>query len=168
MANLFNYIPEEVTVLVAGILPIDGYIDGTFVNISKDIVPFSSKRTPDGSIARLYNRDQTYTIEITLHNGSDSNDFLTKLWQLDEITQGRGKFPLFIKDSSGSDLFFSTSTWIEQIPSLTKSNGIDARTWILRSAFAVINVGSNAEPSDIVNDLINSAASALPALGGII
>lgn len=164
---LFSYCPEEVNVLVAGFIPLKGFVDGTFVNITKDVMPFSSARTADGTVSRLYNNDQTYTIEISLYNGSQDNDVLTKLWQLDEITQ-RGKFPLLIKDNSGTDLFFSTTTWIEQVPSMTKSASVDTRTWVLRSSQALINYGGNEQVSSIINDLVNLASSALPALEGIL
>lgn len=167
MATLFNYIPEEVNVLLAGILPLEGFVDGTFVSIDKDVMPFTSIRMPDGSVARKYVNSQMYTVTLTLHSGSDSNDILTKLWQLDEISQ-RGKFPILVKDSSGSDLFFSTTCWIETLPSLTKSNAIDSRVWVIRAASAVINIGGNGEPSSILNDLVNVATSALPALEGIL
>lgn len=165
--RIFNYVPESVVFLVAGFIPITGFVDGTFIDISKDLVPFSARRTADGTVSRLYNNDQTYTITLTLHNGSSSNDALTKLWQLDEITQ-RGKFPILIKDNSGTDLFFSTSSWIEQVPTLTKSNAVDSRVWVIRSSQAFINIGGNMDPSSIVNDLVNLATSALPALEGII
>lgn len=164
---LFSYCPEEVNVLVAGFIPLKGFVDGTFVNITKDVFPFTPARTADGTVSRLYNNDQTYTIEISLYNGSQDNDVLTKLWQLDEITQ-RGKFPLLIKDNSGTDLFFSTTTWIEQVPSMTKSASVDTRTWVLRSSQALINYGGNEQVSSLINDLVNLASSALPVLEGIL
>jgi hypothetical protein len=167
MAEIFTYAPDSVQCLIGGILPVSGFVDGTFISISKDTMPFTSVKTPDGTVARLYNSDQTYTITLTLHCGSPSNDVLTKFWQLDEITQ-RGKFGLFVKDPSGSDLFFSTNTWIEGIPSITKSATIDSRVWVLRSSQAVINIGSNSDPSSIIQDLINLATGALPALEGLI
>lgn len=164
---IFNYCPDEVNVLLAGFINISGFVDGTFVNISKDVVPFSSVRTADGTVARMYNNDQTYTVTLTLHCGSNSNELLTKLWQLDEITQ-RGKFPLLVKDFSGSDLFFSTTTWVEGVPDITKSNGVDSRVWVLRSSQATINVGGNMEPSQLLEDITNLAISSLPAIEGIL
>ncbi len=168
MPTLFNYIPEEVTVLLAGIYSVEGYVDGTFVSVSKDVTPFTSKRTPDGTIARVYNNDRTYTIDITVHNGSKANDFMTLLWRADEISNGRGKFPVLIKDHSGTDLFFCTTAWIEQIPSVVKSNGIDARTWTIRASGGTINVGNNTEVAGVVDDLINLAIGSLPALEGLL
>ena len=163
MTTLFNYCPESVNCLIAGFIPIEGYVDGTFISVDKDEMPYSSVRMPDGTIARKYNNSQTYTITITLHNGAETNNLLTKMWQVDEITQ-RGKFPLLIKDQSGSDLLFSTESWIEGIPSLTKSNAIDSRVWVIKSAFATINVGGNEEASNLLQDITNIAVSALPSL----
>ena len=164
---LFSYCPEEVNVLIAGFIPLKGFVNGTFVSISKDVLPFSAARTADGTVSRLYNNDQTYTIEITLYNGSQDNDILTKLWQLDEITQ-MGKFPLLVKDNSGTDLFFSTTTWIESPPVMAKSASVDSRVWVLRSSQAVINYGGNEEVSSLINDLVNIASSALPILEGVL
>ena len=164
MPTLFSYIPESVNCLIAGFIPITGFVDGTFISVDKDEMPYSSVRMPDGTIARKYNNSQTYTITITLHNGAETNNLLTKMWQVDELTQ-IGKFPLLIKDQSGSDLLFSTESWIEGIPSLTKSNAIDSRVWVIKSAFATINVGGNEEVSSLLNDITNIAVSALPGLG---
>ena len=167
MADLATYVPEEVSVLLCGFFALDGFVDGTFISVNKDMVPFSTQRSTDGMVSRVYNNDQTYTIELTVFSGSTSNTFLTKLWQIDEISQ-RGKFPFLIKDSSGSDLFFSTNTWVEGIPSLVKSNEFEPRTWILRSSQAVINIGSNKSESGLLEDLFNIGVSSLPILEGIL
>ncbi|HEY9663201.1 MAG TPA: hypothetical protein V6C65_32550, partial [Allocoleopsis sp.] len=99
MAEIFNYNPDEVTILLAGIMPVDGLVDGKFISIDKDVMPYKSRSTTDGRQIRIYNNSQTYTVTLTLHIGSSANTFLTKLWQLDEITQ-RAKFPLMVKDGS--------------------------------------------------------------------
>lgn len=164
MATVASYCPDIVDVLVAGFIKVDGFVDGTFVQIDKDEMPYSSIRMPDGTVARKYNNSQTYTLTITLHSAAEANNLFTKLWQLDELTQ-MGKFPIMVKDQSGSDLLFSTESWIEGIPSLTKSNAIDSRVWVIKSAYAVINVGGNEEESSLLQDITNIAASALPGLG---
>lgn len=164
MAEIASYCPDIVTALIAGFIKVDGFVEGTFISVDKDEMPYSSIRMPDGTVARKRNNSQTYTITITLHSGSDTNNLLTKMWQLDELTQ-KGKFPLLIKDQSGSDLLFSTESWIEGIPSMTKSNAIDSRVWVIKSAYAVINIGGNESASGLLQDIANIAASALPGLG---
>lgn len=164
--ELANYCPEDVNCLAFGI-PLNGFADGTFINISKDKVSYGSTETADGQVARLYTNSQTYTISLTFHRGSTSNDILTKLWQLDELSQV-GKFPLFIKDLSGTDLFFSTNTWIEGVPNMVQSTNFDTRTWVLKSSQAVINIGSNQDASGILQDLINLASGAASIVEGVL
>ena len=163
MATIASYCPDIVDVLVAGFIKVDGFVDGTFVQIDKDEMPYSSIRMPDGTVARKYNNSQTYTITITLHSAAEANNLFTKLWQIDELTQ-KGKFPILVKDRSGSDLLFSTESWIEAVPSMGKSNAIDSRVWVIKSAYAVINIGGNEEESSLLQDITNIAASALPGL----
>lgn len=164
MPTLFSYIPESVNCLIAGFIPITGFVDGTFISVDKDEMPFTSIRMPDGTVARKRTNSEVYTITITLHNGTETNNLLTKMWQFDEVSEGKGKFPLLIKDQSGSDLLYSAESWIEGIPSLTKSNAIDSRVWVIKSAYALINIGGNEEQSSLLEDIANIAASALPGL----
>ena len=167
MASIFNYSPDEIEVVVAGILNASGFADGSFINIIKDEMPYRSRTTADGQTTRVYRNSQAYTVEFTFHIGSTTNDFLTKLWQLDEITQ-KGKFALLVKDGNGTDLFFSATSWIEGLPNLNKSTNVDTRTWRIKCSSAVINFGNNSDGSSVVQDLLNIAASALPALEGIL
>lgn len=167
MVNIFTYIPEEVTVVIAGLLAAEGFADGTFINITKDEAPYRSRTTSDGQTIRIYRNSQTYTVDLTFHIGSITNDFLTKLWQLDEISQ-KGKFQILVKDGSGSDLFFSATSWIEGLPTMVKSTSVDTRTWRIKCASAGVNFGNNTGESALVQDLLNIATSALPALNGIL
>jgi hypothetical protein len=163
MSTIANYCPDDVNCLAFGI-KLDGFADGTFISIVKDRVPFTMGESADGVPSRLFNKSQTYTIALTFHCGSPSNDVLTKFWLLDELTK-KGRFPLFIKDLSGTDLFFSTSAWIEGVPTVTKSSTMDTRVWVLRATQSALNVGSNQDPSSILQDLINIAGG---LAGGIV
>lgn len=164
--EIANYCPDSVNCLAFGI-PLNGFSDGTFISISKDKIPYGTIETPDGVTARLYTASQTYTIQLTFHRGSTSNDVLTKLWQLDELTK-KAKFPLFIKDLSGTDLFFSSNTWIESLPNMVQGSTFDSRTWVLRSSSAIVNIGSNQNASGILQDLVNLAAGAAQIAEGVL
>lgn len=161
MAELAHYSPEDVTILVAGFIPITGLVSGTFLSISKNLQPFTTQRTSDGQVARLRNNDQTYSITLTLHSASESNDVLTRLWLFDEALL-KGKFPLLIKDNLGSSLFFSTTTWIEAAPVMDFAETITNRVWTLRSSQAGINFGGNSDASSVLEDLFNTVASIAP------
>lgn len=162
---LATYIPEEVTCVLAGLLVLEGYVDGTFVTIDKDAPPYTTVYTPDGTTARVQNEDNKYTITFTLYGGSASNDVLTKLWQLDELTN-MGKFPVFVKDNSGTDLFFSPTAWVKQVPSISKGSEYSDKVWVIQTSSGVVNFGNNEDAAGIVQDLINIATGALPSLTG--
>lgn len=164
---LATYIPEDVSCIIAGIINVEGYVDGTFITIDKDVPPYTPTITPDGTISRTQNGDTTYTVSITIQAASTTNDVLTKLHQLDQLTN-MGKVPLFIKDRSGTDLFFAATAWIDGLPSMSKSNGADERTWLFKAASASVNYGNNEDASGLVRDIINLATGALPSLGGLL
>tara|TARA_R110000744_G_C19371770_1_gene563159 strand:+ start:30824 stop:31327 length:504 start_codon:yes stop_codon:yes gene_type:complete len=167
MADLLTYSPEDITILIAGLFPLEGYTDGTFVNITKDIPPYTSSTAADGTLSRVHRVSSSYTIRITLMNTSPSNDILTKLWQIDELTE-TGKFPLIVKDQLGSSLLFSATSWVEQVPSMYFANRITDREWVIRCSQAAINIGGNDEPSGLIEDLVNTISSLAPSIGTLL
>lgn len=160
--NLWTYSPEEVTVLVMGV-PLEGVVDGTFVSVTRQAPVFTSSSTADGRITRTYNAAYIWDIQFTLMNTSPSNGFLDKLVLLDRVTK-RGKFPLMIKDGFGGTLIFSTTTWIEELPSITYGVEMTERVWTLKSANAVVNINGNESPSSMAEDILGTVASALPGI----
>lgn len=164
---LQNYSPEDVTVLLAGVKPIQGFIDGTFVEIEKNTQTFQTYRSADGRIARKKDNDFSYTVRLTLMSTSASNDVLDYLAKVDQLTS-MGKVPLIIKDQLGSTLFFSATTWVETIPTITFSTSIGERTWVLRSSQAISTVGGNEDASDLLEDTANIVLSSLPILEGLL
>lgn len=168
MSDKLNfYSPEDIIVSIGGVLKLSGFVAGTFLECSKDIQPYRSKRTPDGTTARIYVKDRNYTIRFTLAQSSESNDILTKIQQLDEITQ-MGYFPLLIKDNKGSSLLFAPTAWIEAVPILSYSQAIEGRTWELRATGCVTNIGGNEESDNLYQDLIKTVLSSTPTLGDVI
>lgn len=167
MPSLANYTPEDVNVLIAGLVSLEGFVDGTFINIVKDITPYTTIRTPDGTTARKYNASFSYTITLSLFSGSGSNELLTRLMAADQLTQ-KGKFPLLIKDNSGTSLFFGSTCWIESPPELSFSNNFDTRTWVIRAMGSTVNFGGNEDVSDLIDNLVDAFIGAIPALRGIV
>lgn len=161
--SLYSYSPEDVTILLLGFIPVEGYIDGTFVTINKDIPPFTTGVTADGVTSRVHRFGTTYTMRLILSNVSPSNDILSKLWQIDELTK-MGKFPVMVKDQLGTSLFFSATAWVESLPSLYYSNRITEREWIIKCTEATINIGGNDGSAGVLDDLVNAVMGAAPDL----
>ena len=158
--NLWSYSPDDVVVTIGGFYSIEGIPEGTFINVKKDLQSMTSTRSTDGIVARAKVINSTYSIAISLMRSSPSNDMLTRLWQLDELTS-MGKFPLLIKDTRGTGYFFSTETWIEEVPDLSYSDTVDSLTWGLRSDRGVIHIGGN-DSNTAIEDLADLALSGLP------
>lgn len=155
--NFWTYSPEDVQILIAGVYSVEGLAEGNFIEITKDTQPMQTSRSTDGMVVRKHTTNNSYTINLTLYSASPANDLLTKLWQVDEIT-GMAKFPLFIKDSSGTGFFFSTTTWIENLPPLVYSTDVTTRVWTFRSSEGIINIGGNDSAS--LPEIMNSIAFA--------
>lgn len=164
--KLAHYSPEDVIVSIAGFLPIEGYLEGTFVSISKDVPFFTSKESSDGVVSRVANRSGLYTVELTLMSTSESNQILTRLAMLDSSTKIL-KFPLIIKDTLGSTLLFATSSWIEGMPTTEFSTGVSGRGWTIKCSKATLNVGGNEGGSGLIEDAINTLAGLAPNISSL-
>lgn len=159
---LLNYSPKDITISIAGMHTVGGYVDGTFVKITKDSEPFKTQRAMDGETARLYQEDAGYTMELTLAQSSSSNSVFSALWNIDTATQ-LGKFPVFMRDGNGQTTFFSALSWIEQPPDVSFGTSVESRTWRFRCMYAGLTVGG-AGSSSLLEDAILAGSSFLPLL----
>lgn len=151
------YSPQDVIISLAGMHTISGYADGTFVRITKDMKPFSKVRAMDGEMARMYNSDEGFRVDLTIAQSSGSNNILTMIYNVDTATH-MGKFPLFIRDSKGQTSFFAATAWIEQIPEVIFSNSMETRTWSFGCSEAAITIGGNGDTSLIEDSLLLGSA----------
>ncbi len=167
MASLAHYSPEDVIILVAGSIAVAGMAEGTFISISKEDAPFTTKVSADGVVSRNYTNSQVFNITLTLHSASSSNDLLTKLWKIDEATQ-RGKFSVFIKDPLGTSLFHSNVGWVSKTPQMEFGDKITNREWTITCTQATINYGGNEDASEVVNDLLSTPIGSISAIARMI
>jgi len=162
MTSLANYSPSDVSVTVAGLYSVTGFAEGTFVRITKDTHQIYTTRAMDGSMCRTKSPDCGWRVEITLAQSSSANDVFSTLWNVDNVT-GMGKFPLFIKDGSGSTMFMAATAWIEELPDIIFSNQMETRTWTFGATDVIVNIGGNKEGDDL-ESILGLSASTLPIL----
>lgn len=160
--TLPTYSPSDVVISLAGMHTVTGYAGETFIKIIKTARPFEKSRAMNGEISRLYTEDSTYRLELTLMQSSPTNNILSMLYNIDSATRV-GKFPLFIRDTRGQTTFLSATTWIEQLPDVTFSNGMEMRTWIFGCADASLNIGGN-DATSAVEDALLIGTSLLPVI----
>lgn len=133
--------PKEISIIVGAHI-VKGYADGTFVQVERDEDAFSFAGGADGLGTRVKNANRSGTITITLQQTSESNEFLSAQAIADQET-GRGELPVFIKDSSGKDLHFAETAWIQKMPSASYSKEVENREWVLRTDNLEMFLGGN-------------------------
>jgi len=150
--SIRNYSPSDVSVLLAGFYQIDGFVSGSFLTISKDVQPYKTTRTADGTVARTFIKDDTYTITLKIASTSPTNDILTGIVLADSATQ-YVKFPMFVKDNLGTSLFLAPTCWVKETPDMEFSDGVTDRIWVIQAAQCVTNFGGNEDASSALRDL---------------
>lgn len=159
---LLTYVPSQVSVTVAGLFDIEGFADGTFIEVTKEIAPYQAQVGMDGQVSRTFVYDATYAVTITLAQTSRSNNLLNRLHAIDLATQS-GKVPLFIRDKEGSTTFFSPNAWIENQPKVSFSQEMETRIWNFRCTAGVLSVGGSGDVR-----AIDQAISLLPGLSSLL
>lgn len=166
-ALLGNYSPESVVVVLSKgefVHTIQGYADGTFLNVSR-ITPASELYVgSDLSAGRVKRRNKAATITLTLHQFSTSNAVLQALQRADEEDDtDTWVFALTAKDTSGTTLFSSNQAFIATVPDTTLSNTTETRDWVFQAVSLSYNVGSNTKFDAAEVAAMNAVGATVPA-----
>jgi len=123
-----NFDPKKVIVIFGGV-PIGGYADGTFIEISpNDEEGFKKVVGADGEVARSQSNDNTHKVVITLLQSSLSNQHLSIVHNADKAS-GKGIMPLTITDLNGGSLKHWPQAWIQGDPTEGFGKEIGERQW---------------------------------------
>ncbi len=136
-----TYNPKDVLIIVGPVI-VEGYADGTFVNVARDNPSWSKAIGSDGEGARARSNDQGGSVTITLMQTSASNPQLSALSLLDEQT-GDGVVPLLVTDRSGTSLFEAETAWIEKPADSAFGREIENREWVIQTDNLKMLVGDN-------------------------
>ena len=136
-----TYDAKNVIITIAGV-PMSGFSDGTFLEVVRNEPTWTTVVGADGLVTRSKTNNLTGTLTLTLKQSSPSNDVLSGLLAVDELTN-QGVFPVLIKDLSGNSIYFSANAWITQYPSSTFGKEVSDRQWVLSLDEADMFVGSN-------------------------
>lgn len=135
--------PKSVVITIGGV-PMSGFADGTFLEVTADTQQFTKVVGADGYTTRVKSNNYGGVMTLTLSQSSPSNDVLSGFLALDR-TANAGVVPILIKDLSGSTIIFSGTGWIQQFPDVTFGNEINNRAWALDLADIDILIGGNGE-----------------------
>jgi len=140
---LFDYSPDEVDVLVAGI-PITGWADGEFLTIEMTTDAFTSVVGTDGEVTRNRSNDNRATATVKLMQSSASNDLLSALYNTDRLARnGAGIGAFLVKDNQGRSLYAAAECWIRKHPDISFDREATAREWVIEIADLQVFTGGN-------------------------
>lgn len=135
--------PKSVIIAIGGV-PVSGFSDGTFLEISSDAQQFNKVTGADGFTTRVKTNNYGGTLTLTLAQSSPSNDVLSALFIADRL-RNAGVVPVLIKDLTGTTIIFAASGWIQQIPDVSYGNTVLDRAWIIDLAEMDAFIGGNGE-----------------------
>lgn len=134
---LGSYSPEDVTVILSGAfgsVTVNGFVEGTFISITRENPHATLYTGADLSNARVIRRNKGGTININLHQASESNDVLSYLLQKDEEdASGTWLFSVTIKDELGRSVFHSPTCFISQPPEASFGTDLSDRGWVIQA-----------------------------------
>ena len=136
--------PANVIVSIGG-TPISGLADGTFVMVSRDEDAFSKVSGADGEVSRAKSNNRSGSLTLTLLQTSMSNDILSAIAALDEISN-TGVVPVFVKEMGATKpltTLFACEGWIKKMPDASYGKEIENREWVFDLATVNMFEGGN-------------------------
>lgn len=133
--------PKDVIVTIGGV-PMSGYADGTFLEITADVPQFTKITGADGYVTRVKSNNYGAVMTLTLSQSSPSNDVLSGIFNADKQANA-GVVPILIKDISGRTIIFAGTGWIQQFPDSAFGNEINDRAWVFDLANTDLFIGGN-------------------------
>ncbi len=136
-----TYDPKRILAIFAGI-PVQGYAEGTFVNIERSEDGFSLSVGASGDVTRIRSNDKSGAIVLTLQASSPTNDLLSAIHRQDELF-GTGTGAFFLKDLNGTTIAEASDAWIVKYAAMEYGDDGPNREWTLHTAELDLNVGGN-------------------------
>lgn len=142
MAKQFStYDFNEVDLIVGG-LPLSGFQGGSNIGVEYNTDAWTFQPNVDGGGTRSKSNNLSGRITFTLSQGSESNNFLSALAQIDQQSNG-GAVPASVTYKSGSSVHVAENAWIVKIPRAEYSGESAGREWVLESDNLVSFLGSD-------------------------
>lgn len=133
---------KSVAVIIGGRI-MSGFAEGDdAIQIGFDNNHWSTQVGADGEVTRSKGNNNTGTLKIKLQQTSESNDVLSAFYQSDRLANS-GKFPLMVKDNSGTSLYVAEDAWIEKVADSSFGANAGDREWTIKIANLVATLGGN-------------------------
>ena len=136
-----TYDAKEVVLTLDGI-PILGYADGTFISLEREEETYTKVVGADGVVSRAKTNNRSGTLTLTLKQTSPSNEDLSDFLKQDELSNN-GVFSVLIKDSISGTRLFSSTGWVQGLPTIEYAKEISDREWAIDLANIEFDISGN-------------------------
>ena len=126
-----TYDPKKI-IIIFGARQLTGMSEDSIVSIAPNGDGLQTYVGADGDVARSLDPDATYEVTVSLNTTSNSNDYLSNMYNYDRET-GDGIAPLLIKDLAGTTLFSAPEAWVANMPEASRGITVDTQEWVFRT-----------------------------------
>ena len=126
-----TYDPKKV-IVIFGARQLKGMSEDSIVSIAPQGDGLQTYVGADGDVARSLDPDATYEVTVSLNTTSNSNDYLSNMYNYDRET-GNGIAPLLIKDLAGTTLFSAPEAWVSNMPEASRDLTVDTQEWVFHT-----------------------------------
>jgi hypothetical protein len=111
-----------------------GFVDASFVTVSRDEDAYVKKIGATGDIVRVRNLNRGGSVKCTIQQSSITNDQLMAIYLVDQAFNSYTTYPLFLKDINGTTLIHAANAWIKKLPDVEYSKDLSSREWTIDCA----------------------------------
>ena len=126
-----TYDPKKI-IIIFGVRRLTGMSEDSIVSIKPQGDGLQTYVGADGDVARSLDPDATYEVTVSLNTTSNSNDYLSNMYNYDRKT-GNGIAPLLIKDLAGTTLFSAPEAWVSNMPEASRGLTVDTQEWVFHT-----------------------------------
>ena len=126
-----TYDPKKI-IIIFGARQLTGMSEDSIVSIAPNGDGLQTYVGADGDVARSLDPDATYEVTVSLNTTSNSNDYLSNMYNYDRET-GDGIAPLLIKDLAGTTLFSAPEAWVANMPEASRGLTVDTQEWVFHT-----------------------------------
>lgn len=141
MARAHEYCPDFVDIIFGGII-INGYADGTFVDIEYEEDQFKKQTGSLGDVTRTRQLNRSGKITFTLMDSAPVNSLLMAV-ALEDMRVGGQFRPFSFVDRSSETFASATECWVMKLPKIERAKESGKVTWTLEAASIDIFIGGS-------------------------
>lgn len=165
VSDVLTYSPDLVQLIFGG-YSVNGWNQITIQRNSEFVKQIRGIR---GKHAKEITKDTSCTILLRVPQSSEVNTILGKILDLEEISQGKVRLEILLKDTGGEAAFMSLECYIGGWPNITYGSELNEVEWKFLCDSSAWKLKGNEANKNAITDMISGAlGSAGSAISGAV